>query len=211
MDPTLALQFAQTAAAFAAKLDRLPDDMDPTRLRQTRAPWSRVAALTSPLARRRALANLFTQHVAPLPPLARMRERAPRLALLDRSTLLRRWCVLAVASRPGVLRCCIDREARGNLQAQLGPAFDALASAGANGRAMSHRASSWTPLHWSCVGHLDWSTLLQPEDAPLRRMARLSLPPGLLGVAQAMREVPAESSAVQALGLIDALGLEWTC
>lgn len=211
MDPTLALQFAQGAAAFEDKLARLPDDLDPARLTPPGTPWAWVAALRDPLARRRALARLFPHLVAPWPPLARLCERAPRLALLDRATLLRRWTLLAVAARPGVLRCCIDREARGSLQAALGPAFDALASASPLSRAVSSHAAQWTPMHWACIGYLDWTSLLQPEDAPLRRMARLSLPPGLPGATQAPREAPAEGPAARALALIDSLGLEWTC
>lgn len=204
-------QLAQAAAAFQSKLARLPDDVDPERIAQPGTPWSWLAALRNAAARQRVLARLFPQLVAPWPPLARLTERAGRIALLDRPTLLRHWCLLALAGRPGVLRCCIDRGARTALQAELGAAFEPLLSVSTRGRSVSERASIWTPAHWACVGYLDWAALLTTEDAALRRMARLSLPPGLLGVHGELRDAAADLTPATALALIDELELEWSC
>ena len=211
MNPTDPFSLAQAAAAFQHKLTRLPDDVDPERHAQPGAPWGWLTQLADAAARRQVLARLFPQLVAPWPALARLLERPARLALLDRPTMVRHWCLLALAGRPGVLRCVIEREARRSLQEALGAAFEPLLSVSTRGRTVSEHAAAWTPVHWACVGYNDWTALLQAEDAALRRMARLSLPPGLLGVHREMRETAADLTPATALALIDELRLEWSC
>jgi len=211
MTAPTAFQLAQAAAAFQAKLSRLPDDVDPERLTQPGTPWGWLASLRDPLARQRAMVRLFPKILGTWPSIDRLLERAGRVALLDRAAMLRQWCLLALAGRPGVLRCCIDRQARDALKAMLGPAFDPMAAVGTRGRAVSERAGVWTPVHWACVGYMDWTALLQTQDSGLRRIARLSLPPGLLGVHQETREAAADLTPATALALIGELGLEWSC
>lgn len=211
MTDTDPFKLAQAAAAFQSKLGRLPDDVDPERIAQPGAPWSWLASLRDTSARRRVIARLFPQLVAPWPALERLAQRPGRIVLLDRASMIRHWCLLALAGRPGVLRCCIERDARAALQAALGHAFEPLLSVSSRGRSVPERASAWTPAHWACVGYLDWTALLTTEDAALRRMARLSLPPGLLGVHGELREAAADLAPATALALIDELQLEWSC
>ncbi len=206
-----ALRLARSALAFQQKLAHLPVDVDAIRRRSPGSPWGWIAELGDSRARGRIVERLFPQLVAPWPALPRLSERTARLALLDRSTLLRQWCAFALAARPGVLRCCIDGAARRSLRRTLGPAFDALACVSHGGRVVSPRAALWSPLHWACVGHLDWIRLLKRDDLSLARMARLSLPPGLLAVDQHLDEAPPAATPVAALAFMDELGLEWSC
>jgi hypothetical protein len=76
---------------------------------------------------------------------------------------------------------------------------------------VSQEAALWTPLHWACVGHLDWLRLLRPDDEALARMARLSLPPGLLKVERRRAEAAPDAEPAAALALIDELELDWSC
>jgi hypothetical protein len=211
MSDTLAFQWAQAASAFEAKLGRLPEDVAPERLRQPATPWAWLARLDNAQARRRAVLRLYPRFVAPWPTLQRLAGRHARLALLDRSRLLRQWCQLALAGRPGVLRCCVAREARRALRETLDGAFEPLMSVSGRGRAVPDPCNTWSPLHWACAGYLDWCALLAPEDAPLRELALLSLPPGLLGVEQALPAAPAELPPPNAQRLVDELELEWSC
>ncbi|NRF72446.1 hypothetical protein HLB44_36405 [Aquincola sp. S2] len=198
---------AAWARGLECKLEQLPQHLhDPAR-----APWAAwLAQLPTGPARRRVAARLFEQHVAPLPPLDRLSDRDARVALLPRETLLRQLCMLALARRPGVLRCCVDGRTRAGLRSMLGDAFDALVSVGQNGRAPPEHTMRWTPMHWSCQGYYDWAGLLAQGDQALRRIVRLSLPPDLLDVRRAQLP-PADLRAAPAVGIMNDLSLEWSC
>jgi hypothetical protein len=211
MDGTVAFRLAKHASAFQRKLARLSEDTDPAR-RQGSGPWAALGAIRDSSVRARTQARLFPRLFGPWPALERLDERAPRLALLDRDRLLQQLCLLALAARPGALRCCIAREPRQALRAVLGEAFEQLLKAGQRGRAVPPAAAAWTPAHWACLGYLDWQTLLNPkEDLTLRRLAEASLPPGLLGVPANVSTVPRERTAAQAVAHLDELSLEWSC
>jgi len=209
MDGSVAFRLAQHASAFQLKLARLPQDTDPAR--QGDGALRCLALVTDPKARGRLVARLYPRLFGPWPSLARLDDRATRLALLDRDRLVSHLCRLALAARPGALRCCIARDVRRALQASLGDAFDGLLRGGTGGRAIPETAAGWSPLHWACLGFLDWATLLQPEDKPLRRLVEASLPPGLLGMPAACSTVPRERSAAKAVEELDRLSLEWSC
>jgi hypothetical protein len=211
MNDSLAFRLAQAAAAFDTKLRRLGDDIAPERLQMPASPWAWLDRLADPLARRSAVVRLYRQFIAPWPSLDRLLERHARIALLGRSAQWRTWCMLALAARPGVLRCCVAKEPRRALRETLGSAFEPLMSVSARGRATTGELAAWTPAHWACAGYLDWCTLLAPDDAALRELAVLSLPPALMGVEAALAAVPADLPPAHAVKLIDELGLEWSC
>ncbi len=204
-------ELAAWARAFEDKLSTLAAHADPERLRHASPPWACVASLPDRNARQRIAARLFVRDVGPLPRLSRLLDRNARLVLLDRESLMRHLCALALARRPGVLRCCVAREVRARLRRALGCAFDALMSASHLGRARPESVTNWTPVHWTCVGYFDWTHLLEKDDSALRRIVRLSLPSTLLGMQALRRLAPADFTAQRAVELMVEHGVEWSC
>ena len=201
---------ATWAQALEQKLAHLHEQLDPAHHARSMQTWQWLAQLPAGAARRRLAARLFEQHVAPLPDLARMADRHARVALLPREQILRQLCMLALARRPGALRCCIERQARQDLQAQLGAGYERLMSVSCGGRAPPEHTTRWTPMHWSCVGFFDWAALLHSSDRALRRLVRLSLPLGLLDVRR-KRPQHSDLKSDRAVQVLDQLGLEWSC
>ena len=210
MEALQPFDLAQAALALEHKLAALSEHMDPRRLHAGSA-WAAIDRLPDAPLRRRLAARVFLQRVGPWPALARLHDRPARLVMLDGPGIVRQLCLLALAGRPGALRGCVDREVRTGLQAALGPAWDTLATVAERGRIVGQAATAWTPLHWACLGYCDWTGLLQRGDSALRRLVRLSLPPGLLGVRRRLRALQPDLPPAQALALLDELGLEWPC
>lgn len=192
-------ELAEGALAFEAKLRALPGDLHADWQRDADSPWALLLQLPEGPARERAAAGLFAAHCGPLPALPRLLDAAGAWVLQDRPTLTRLFCALAIARRPGVLRCCIEKSARLALRAALGEWFGRLAALAPSGRGVPAQVAHWSPMHWACIGYWDWATLLQPDDGPLRRMARLSLPRGLLGTGAARGAAAPDWPAAQAL------------
>jgi hypothetical protein len=166
---------ARLALAFHLRISQLPEGSD--------ASWQALAGLRpvfeqvpeGPL-RRRAMLSLFRRWCGPLPGLEALATPAGRLALLDRLQLLSRLCTLALLSRPGVLRCCVERRTRQSLEAALGPAIAALRESSHEGPAVPGPVAAWVPIQWACVGHADLSRSGAWPHRSLRRLARLALP-----------------------------------
>jgi hypothetical protein len=169
------VQLAQLALAFQHRLDHLPDSTDPS--------WTAWVAMRSALeplapsaARRRAMASLFSRRCGPLPDLPTLATPGGRLALLDRHSLLSRLCTLALLSRPGVMRCCIERRTRQAIESALGPALRALRAAANDGPVVPASVAAWMPIQWACVGYADLERAGVWSHRSLRRMVRLALP-----------------------------------
>jgi hypothetical protein len=204
-------RLAEHALAFQRKLAAFGDHVDPRRLSAPGDYWTWLGQLPDAGMRQRIAARLFERSVAVLPPLERLADRHARVVLLSREVILRQFCTLALARRPGALRCCIDRDVRAGLREALGPNFEILAMAADRGRPLGEPAVRWTPMHWSCLGYIDWSLLLQRDDQALRRIARMSLPRGLLGMNKLYPVARADLKPARAVALMDELGLEWSC
>lgn len=166
---------AQLAQVFQYRLDHLTDGAD--------ASWQALAD-TRPLfeqlppgaSRRRVMLSLFRRWCGPLPGLQTLATPAGRLAMQGRLQLLSRLCALALLSRPGVLRCCVERSARQSLEGALGPAVDALRESSHEGPAVPGHVAAWVPIQWACVGYADLSRAKAWPHASLRRLVRLALP-----------------------------------
>jgi len=206
-------QLAAWAVAFDAKVRGLVDDVDASWEDELLAPWS-------------FLDGLSAEHVAPLwprlwrdrldghggwPALGRFADPLPRLGLLPRGELLHRLCALALARRPGVLRCCIDRSVRVPLQRALGETFAPLAAMSLRGRPVEAELAAWTPVQWACVGFADWSAALAADDAPVREMVRWSLPRVALDGVIDAAPVPAEREVSAALAALADVEVTWPC
>ncbi|AVS76238.1 type III secretion protein, partial [Paracidovorax cattleyae] len=112
-----ARDLARLACELQARIDALPEHVDPSWLRPASDPT------LPPQVQETLSKDWFARHCGPLPPLERLEDGGARLALMDRTSLLARLCALALLGRPGVLRCCVQRSARMALQEALGPAF----------------------------------------------------------------------------------------
>ncbi|MDR7149958.1 hypothetical protein J2W49_001913 [Hydrogenophaga palleronii] len=166
---------AQLALAFERRLQHLPEGADPSW-----PAWAAVrptlARLTPGAARRRVMASLFSRHCGPLPDVRALATPAGRLALLDRLSLLSRLCALALLSRPGVMRCCVERRTRQSIEAALGPAMGALRASAHEGSVVPAHVAAWMPIQWACVGYADVCRAGAWPHLGLRRLVRLALP-----------------------------------
>ncbi|MFD2301064.1 type III secretion protein HrpB4 [Paracidovorax citrulli] len=172
-----ARDLARLACELQARIDALPDHVDPSWLQPADsgdAATARSDALP-PQVRGALSKDWFARHCRPLPPLDRLEDSGARLALMDRTSLLARLCALALLGRPGVLRCCVQRSARTALQQTLGPAFASL-RARDGGAAVSPEVAAWPPLAWSWVGYRELVRAGAWPDRALQRMVRLALP-----------------------------------
>jgi hypothetical protein len=170
-----AASLARLAQVFQYRLDHLPDGADASweGLAGTR---SLVEQLPAGASRRRVMLSLFRRWCGPLPGLQALATPTGRLALQGRLQLLSRLCALALLSRPGVLRCCVERSARQSLEGALGPAVDALRESSHEGPAVPGHVAAWVPIQWACVGYADLSREGAWPHRSLRRLVRLALP-----------------------------------
>lgn len=166
---------AALARAFQRRLDELPDHVD--------ASWKRAAALRPLLqalpagaARRGVMRHLFSQWCGPMPGLQDLQGPCGHLVLLGRVPMLSRLCALALAARPGALRCCVERPVRKALERALGPAFSPLREGAAGGMPVRADVAAWMPIQWACVGYVDLLRAGLWRQAALLRLARLGLP-----------------------------------
>ncbi|WP_251779934.1 type III secretion protein HrpB4 [Caldimonas mangrovi] len=134
-----------------------------------------------------------------------------QLALQGREQVVRSLARLALARRPGVLRCAVERDARQALRSVLGELYPAVMAHSGRGRPVPYEVLRWTEMHWACVGYHDWTTLLRPQDSLWRRMVRLSLPRGLLGMRARRRLAPADLKVRQAIQLLSDAERAWPC
>jgi hypothetical protein len=170
-----AAQLAVLAQAFEQRLDALVDHVD--------ASWEDVAAWRSALrgtppgaARRRLLLALFERWCGPLPSLLELATPVGRLATMPRVPLLTRLCALALAGRPGAVRCCIERPARQGLEQALGPVLPLLRDSSRGGAPVSSEVAAWSPMQWACAGYADLLRARGWRQRSLRRLVRLALP-----------------------------------
>lgn len=205
-------QLAGLALDLASKLERMAIDIDPDRLHLLRGevPPHAIGAPAGS-ASRLAMMRLFLAEIGGMPALATFLQPAARLALLPRADIQGRLCALALACRPGVLRCCVDKGARRALQNALGSAWEPVAALGRRGGTASEAQTSRTPLHWACVGYGDWRAGLVPGEAVLHRLVGLSLPAATLEATLAECLDPAELTVPAALQQLAAEGLTWPC
>lgn len=170
---------ARLAGELQARIEALPDHVDPSWLSPPVPPGSRPgeASAVPPEIRGAVSKGWFLRMCGTLPPLDLLEDSGARLALMDRPSLLARLCALALMGRPGVLRCCVQRSARVALQQALGPAFAALrACDGGSGPAVPPEVAGWPPIAWSWVGYRELVRAGTWPHRGLRRMVRLALP-----------------------------------
>lgn len=170
-----AASLAGLALSFERRLDALPEAIDAS-WRETAELRSLVKGMPAGPARRRLTLQLFRRWCGPLPALADLAAPGGRLALHARMPLLGRLCALALLSRPGVIRCCVERDARQALEQGLGATFELLRQLADGGPPVSGYAASWTPMQWACAGYADLVRVRAWPHRSLRRLARLALP-----------------------------------
>ena len=204
-------RLAECARAFERKLQGIEHDLDPEWREALRPTWPFLEGLPAGVPRQQLVSRLLVTQMGGLPALERLLDPAARLVLLERPALLSRLCMLALARRPGMLRCCIERPVRQALMGALDEDFDVLMRLTLAGAPFRHEATGWVPMQWACAGYFDWAALLVSGDGVLRRIARLSLPRRLLRRVQELRPVPAQLSSRRALAALAEAGVAWPC
>jgi hypothetical protein len=161
---------------FQERLGGWAAELDPS-WRESRLAQHLLAFADAPApARLRVSSAVFAHWCGPLPQPATLVDGAGALALCRREELLARLCALALALRPGVLRCCVDARARALLRRALGDSFDSLRQQAQGGRAVAANVARREPIAWACTGYRD---LVRAELLPwrsVRRFVRVSLP-----------------------------------
>lgn len=128
-------------------------------------------------ARKRPLSRLYLRCCGSWPTLLDLLGPASGLSLLERKPLHARLCALALLSRPGAVRSCVERGVREALANALGPAYSRLRESSVVGGApLPAAATAWSPLEWACVGYADLVHVDAWSHQGLRQMVRLSLP-----------------------------------
>ncbi|SEK24887.1 type III secretion protein (HrpB4) [Roseateles sp. YR242] len=206
-------RLAGWAVAFDAKLCGLAEDLDTSWRQALLGPWSFLdampperAAVLWPRLWRDRLA-----HEGHWPALGRFDDPLTRLCLLPRGDLLQRLCTLALARRPGVLRCCIDRSVRAPLQRALGDTFSVLSTFSPQGRPVDAAQAAWSPVQWACVGFADWSAALAGDSRLITTLVRWSLPRQALDQVLDAAPVPAERPVAAALAALGQAEVTWPC
>lgn len=205
-----ASQLATWARALSARLEALHQDHDAEWREEITARWAFAQALT-PAQARRVMPRLWRARLGGLPRLERLADPLARLCLLPRVDVLARLCTLSIARRPGVLRCCIDREARARLRAALGHSFEPLMAISPHGKAVDETVAAWSPMVWACIGWADWNAVLPSSDGAVRELVRLSLPRRMLDDLADSMDVPADRSVPAALDALHDAGVAWPC
>lgn len=211
--PAAPEQLAAWAVSFDGKLRGLVDDLDASWQDELLGPWSFLDALP-PESAAALWPRLWRDRMAPsggLPALRRFADPLPRLGLLPRGELLQRLCTLALARRPGVLRCCIDRTVRAPLQRALADNFAPLVAMSARGRPVEAEQAAWSPVQWACVGFADWSAALSAQDEPVRQLVRWSLPRAAVDGVLAAAPVAAERNVAVSIAALAEAEVEWPC
>lgn len=206
-------RLAHWALAFDTKLSHLVHDLDTDWQAPLLSPWAFMEAMSAERSGAlwpRLWRSRLGQEGA-WPRLDQFEDPWWRLCLLPRAELLHRLCVLALARRPGVLRCCIDRSVRVPLQRALADAFPILSGFSLQGRPVDAVQAGWSPVEWACVGFLDWADMLGEDARLIQTLVRWSLPRQMLDLRREAGPVPAERSAESARRALVQAGLEWPC
>jgi len=204
-------RLAAWAQAFESRLQDLVQQLDPSWQASLAPELAMLDHLPDDVSRRRFITRWLRHRCRGWPQLHRWLEPSPRLVLLRRGPMLRQLCTLALARRPGVLRCVVERRARQALKEALGPNHEPLRLLSVSGRAAPDGVAEWSPLHWACVGYDDWVDMLRAEDRPVRRIVRLSLPQKRPDAPLLRRGVLAERSVPQALQALHEHEVAWPC
>ena len=154
---------------------------------------------------RRQAAALFERRIGPLPPLPALAEGAGPMALLDRQALQAQLCALALLGRPGVLRCCVQRDARLALQQALGPAYAPLRARAAGAPAVPGDVAAWAPSSWAWVAWRELQAAGAWPHRSLRRLARAMLPAGRADAPRLAAAPAASLPLAQRLNELDGL------
>lgn len=197
-------ELARLALVFQRRLDRLPEGIDDG--------WTALKALRPAIdqvpdgpARRRLMLTLYRRWCGPLPDLRLLATPGGRLALQGRLGLLSRLCAVALAGRPGVLRCCVEIRARQALEGALGPAMASLRESARQGAVVPAHVAAWSPIQWACVGYADLALAGAWPHRGLRRLVRLALP-ARWPVPDGRHQVPVRHAcALEGLARLDAL------
>jgi Bacterial type III secretion protein (HrpB4) len=171
-----AAQALACAFRFQERLDEWPAHIDPSWREGRIARHLMVFAEMSELARRRAALVVYQRWCGPLPQPGALVLCGGALGLCGRDELLARLCSLALALRPGVLRCCVDGRVREMFRRALGESFELLRAQVQGGRPVPARVARLEPLTWACVGYRDAVRAGLLPARGLRRLVRLALP-----------------------------------
>jgi hypothetical protein len=164
------------AARFERHLAAWGSELDPSWHDSPAARWLTQVAQAPTKVRVHVAAAVFARWCGALPPPEALLQGVGAWALAGRAELLSRLCTLALARRPGVLRCCIDGPTRHALRRALGESFDRLREQARGGRALPADLARREPVAWACVGYRDAVRAGLLPWRSLRRMTRLSLP-----------------------------------
>lgn len=210
MNAATVRQLAGWALALTQRLEQLHEDHDA----EWRDELHSTCVLAGALAQtrsRRLVPRLWGDRLGALPRLDRLADPLARLCLLPRAEVLNRLCTLAIARRPGVLRCCIDREARARLRTALGDSLEPLTAISRHGKAVDEAVAAWSPLVWACIGWSDWTAVLPPSDGAVREIVRLSMPRRMIADLAGSMAVPADRPVAQAVEALEDAGVRWPC
>lgn len=202
---------AELATNFERRLSNIGAQLDPSWSTHLGRKWPVLQCMNDAALSNATLRLLLLHECASVPEAARLSTPEGYVTLLPRDALHQALAALALACRPGVLRCCIDRDARTALAGSLGGFFEPLLALSALGAPVSAEAAAWSPLHWTCRGCVDWMAMLRPEDDLLRRLVCLSLPAGLLGMHRRAAGARAQWRPPRAIGELRAGGVAWPC
>lgn len=202
---------AQMAVQLQERISHLSPELDPSWSDVLLSQWPVLQYVTDAALRDELMIKLLLRDYPALPSAGRLTCPEARLVLLPRGGILQSLAALAIACRPGVLRCCIDREVRMVMESALGPFFGPLVEVSSGGRPVSAQAAGWSPLHWSCMGYLDWLPLLRRDDRLFRRVVRLSLPAGLLAMHKRRRAAPLQLRPSAAMEMLCRMETGWPC
>jgi hypothetical protein len=208
--PPTPASLAAACRALEAALQSLPARMHASWQAPLAARWPVLDVVADEAARGRLAARLLVDECGGMPPADAVMLPEASVATADVATLLRNLCVLALACRPGALRCCVEREAKAALMRAVGNAGDALWSLSGQGRPVSSESAGWLPLEWACLGYVDWLLLPAGCHRLLRRLLAVSLPCGLLGMAR-RRGAHRDVAPAAALRMLRDAGGAWPC
>lgn len=203
-------QLAGWALALTQRLEQLHEDHD-AEWRDELHSTCVLAGALPPAQARRLAPRLWADRLGALPRLERMADPLARLCLLPRAEVLNRLCTLSIARRPGVLRCCIDREARARLRTALGDSLTPLTAISRHGKAVDEAVAAWSPLVWACIGWADWTAVLPPTDGAVRELVRLAMPRRMIADLAGSMAVPADRPVTQAIEALEDAGVRWPC